>query len=159
MSKLIIVFIVVVIIGLGYWIFQPASTPEEIDDPEIIEQATIFDIVLADNNSEIIELSAVDGSDSSGEAYRLIRDGKLYHIVIADLPEPPEGNKYEGWLVYPDPLEFFSTGVMEKNDQGQWTLEYVGDSDSLKNYRATITLETIIDGIPEKHIIEGDFSN
>ena len=167
MSKIIIAIIIIIVIaGLGYWGYQLMTAPKEEakeESPTPKEDGImgdgILDMILADESSEVIDLEVVDGSNSSGKAYRLIRDGKLYHVVVANLPEPPEGNKYEGWLVVPDPLKFFSTGVMEKNEKDLWVLEYTNNQAFLEYYRVVITLETAVDLNPEKHIIEGDFSS
>ena len=120
------------------------------------EMITILELLIKDSDTEIISLKAVDGSTSSGVAYRLFKDNKLNHLVIANLPDPGNDNLYEGWLVQPDPLEFFSTGVMEKSKEG-WVLIFTGEEEFSDYYRVVITEETVVDSFPEKHIIEGDF--
>ena len=117
-----------------------------------------FLALLRDNeNAQQASLRAVDGSNSSGIAYRLWADGVLSHTVVVSMPDPEIGNVYEGWLVQPSPLRFFSTGVMEKNEKGEWTLEYMAKEEFPTFLRVMITKETIVDATPELHIIEGDF--
>ena len=79
------------------------------------------------------------------------------HAVVAFMLDPGINNAYEGWLVQPGPLQFFSTGVMEKNDKGEWVLEYTAQEEFPNFLRVVITKETIVDAIPELHILEGDF--
>ncbi len=130
---------------------------EEVES-DIKEEISVLNLVKQDNATELTDLKAVDGSNSSGTAYRLLKDGQLYHAVVASMPNPKDNNKYEGWLVQPSPLKFFSTGVMSKDENNMWILEYVSDQESPSYKRVVITEETKVDAIPEKHIIEGDFN-
>jgi hypothetical protein len=129
---------------------------EKKDMEEKEEMITILELLIKDPDTETTSLKAVDGSTSSGVAYRLFKNGEFNHLVIANLPDPENDNLYEGWLVQLDPLEFFSTGVMEKSKEG-WVLIFTGDEEFSDYYRVVITEETVIDSLPEKHIIEGDF--
>ncbi len=165
MNKLTFIFIIIAIIAIGAVLVMREGEPVETsleeqkkEETEDVEEKSILTMVKKDANSQKTDLVAVDGSDSSGTAYRLVKDGVLYHGVEASMPDPDGENKYEGWLVQPSPLKFFSTGVMEKNEDGVWTLEYsVGEEFPTYN-RVVITEETVVDATPEKHIIEGDFS-
>jgi len=127
---------------------------------EIVIEESLLTLLQKDLNIQTVKLLAVDGSDSSGTAYRLIDEDKsLQHAVVASMPDLPAGVSYEGWLVQPSPLKFFSTGVMEKNENGMWILEYNGDKmGAFPTYlTVVITKETKVDAIPEKHIIEASF--
>lgn len=112
-----------------------------------------------DSNVLVANLIAVDGSQSSGTAYVVREGGKLTHLVEASMPDPAPDNSYEGWLVNvsTSPFQFFSTGVMSRNGEGVWTLEYSVDNEYPDHNRVVITEETVVDEIPEDHIIEGDF--
>lgn len=130
----------------------------------MMKQGEILAMAMEDATSQIIELTAVDGSDSSGTAYLLAKDEVVYHAVTASMPDPSEGNVYEGWLVQAPPpdskaaIRFISTGVMEKDDQGMWQLEYTTDNSAFFSYTdVVITEETIVDATPEIHILEGSF--
>ena len=46
---------------------------------------------------------------------------------------------------------------MEKIEDGKWFLEYQANNEYPTYLTIVITLETIVDTTPEKHIIEGDF--
>lgn len=160
MNKIVLVIIILIVIVGGYFFLQnnkeTTDVPASVDD-ELTEEKTFIEFVLENEMTQIASLSAVDGSDSSGTGYRLIEKGKLFHVVLASMPDPEEGNSYEGWLVQPNPLKFFSTGVMEKNQDGLWILEYTTENEVPTYNRVVITEETIVDETPEKHIIEGDF--
>ena len=121
------------------------------------ESKTLLETLLETSETEKTNLLPVDGSNSNGQAYRLIKEDLILHSVVADLPDPQDGNSYEGWLVQKSPLKFFSTGVMKKNSDGKWILEFKKQDYSPNYNLVVITLETKVDEIPEKHIIEGEF--
>jgi hypothetical protein len=161
MKRLLVGALALVIIALGAFalFYSPQKTadttgPSRGDEEEV----HVADIFASENPASLsATLTAVDGSNSSGTAYRLSENGMLYHSVTATMPDPAAGNSYEGWLVQPTPLDFFSTGIMEKNAQGQWQLVYSAEETYPSHLRVVITEETIIDATPEEHIIEGDF--
>lgn len=142
-------------------LFPPATNPPfslvgESGEP-IEEQYPVLTALLNDEQSQAVSLEAVDESESSGTAYLLVVDGSIQHAVIATMPPPVEGNVYEGWIVQPAPLQFFSTGLMTSPELGVWILEYTADED-LPSYRTVvITEETVVDATPERHVIEGSF--
>jgi len=162
MKKSYIIILVIVLVILGGLYFGGAfekseeQKKEEQDLEKNMETVTILETLLSDPLTETTALLPVDGSGSFGNAYRLFKDGKLYHAVIAEMPDPAEGNSYEGWLVRNDPFDFFSTGVMEKKDD-QWVLFYMIAEEFPDHSRVVITEETVVDETPEGHIIEGDF--
>lgn len=173
LDKKIFIFIIIILIIIFAFIFynnkrktEEAEVEKQTDsagnEEEIIENDekinnSILTTILNNSTTEKISLAAVDGSNSKGIGYRLIKDGKLFHIVIAEMPKPIEGNNYEGWLVQLSPLKFFSTGVMKENSNGDWILEYESDKYQPEYNQVVITLETVVDATPEKHIIEGQF--
>lgn len=121
------------------------------------ENIDVLKLLETDPNSQKTSLVTVNGSNSSGTAYKLIKNGIFYHAIIATMPDPAPGNNYEGWLVRPSPLNFFSTGVMNKDKNEKWVLIYQQAGDVPANNRVVITEETVVDPTPEIHIIEGDF--
>ncbi|MAF43573.1 MAG: hypothetical protein CMI54_05320 [Parcubacteria group bacterium] len=158
MKKVIIIIVSVIVLGIIIFIARDSIFPGGQESFNEEEKPSILTIITSDINTQSAVLKVVDESDSSGIAYRLVKDGVLYHVVTAFLPDPQEGIKYEGWLVQPSPLKFFSTGVMKKNQAGIWLLEYNAEGSFSEYYRVVITKETVIDATPEAHIIEGDFS-
>lgn len=107
------------------------------------------------NMGQRVELNDVSGGISSGVAYVLRENGSLSHSVEAKLPTLETGLAYEGWLVSKTPtLKFFSTGIMKK-EGGMFVLSYQAEKEYLGYDEVVITLETKVDEIPEKHILEG----
>ena len=114
-------------------------------------------VSVMDNPDSLSEtLKDVSGGSGAGMAYVLRREGKLWHTVTANLPDPRTGTVYEGWLVNKKPtLKFFSTGVMEKQEDGAYTLSFMSDNPYEGYNFVVITLETEVDATPEAHILEG----
>lgn len=107
-------------------------------------------------NTKTGELMDVTGGNSSGQAYILRKETGLKHMVVADLPAPQNGLVYEGWLVKQGTeMEFFSTGVMERQYDGKYTLMYEDDERHEGFDFVVITLEEDVDATPETHVLEG----
>ena len=174
MNKIIIGTITIVVILGGLYLFfninsskidskKQESIEQKNTPPKITEEVPVVEEYLA----QIIDnpltkntiLKDVTGKTSTGTAYILRVDNSLTHYIQATLPDPKEGNQYEGWLVKKTPtLEFFSTGTMIKDDNGKYILRYgVDDFDNMtKGYNfVVVTEETVIDETPEIHILEG----
>ena len=96
-----------------------------------------------------------------GKATRDIEEEQFHHVVRASLPGiSEEYYYYEGWLVRPVPFEYFSTGDMVHNEDGEWVLEWFGEEN--KDYSSytevVITLEPRDENpAPDIHILEGRF--
>ena len=102
------------------------------------------------------KLSDVSGGDSTGVAFIERGNAVLNHGVAADLPELEGNNFYEGWLVKQQPeLEFFSTGDMILQTDGAYTIDFTSKFPYEDYNFVAVTLETIKDATPEKHILEG----
>jgi len=159
MKKIIILFIVAILIVVGVVMIQSPSQEEQEGPKEVIQQEVLsfLEALVVNSATQTADLVAVDESDSKGTGYRLVQDGNLSHVVVAIMPDPAEGNVYEGWLMQKEPLQFFSTGILEKNEQGIWQLEYTDEQEYPTYLRVVITEETVVDETPEVHIIEGDF--
>lgn len=106
-------------------------------------------------------LTDVTNGTSGGTGLILRENNELKHTVIADLPELEGLQFYEGWLVQQSPrLQFFSTGKMEKREDGSFGLSFITEdpntTEPFPTYNfVVITLEEVDDGQPERHIIEG----
>jgi len=95
-------------------------------------------------------------------ANRSYRSGQFIHRVEIETSDPATDKFFEGWLVKDTPeLTFFSTGQMQKIT-GKYVLEYQSTTDQSEYNQVVITEETEtngLDGIPETHIFEGEFTN
>jgi hypothetical protein len=172
MNKFLLVIVFFGLVGGGYFHYQNSQKSNLVvmedsvvgeavvegdnevkkDDP--MEENDFVAMVMESDGSLVGELEDVSGGSSNGVGYVLRGNGSLYHYVEARLPRLAEGLLYEGWLVSESPLEFFSTGVMEQVDD-VFLLEYMSEDERLGFNKIVITLETKIDAIPEKHILEG----
>lgn len=155
--NILIVFLVVLVGVLLY--MQLGSKSTMMQESEIEEESFMSEDGQADikenGNTLVAQLEDVSGGESSGMGYILREDGRLTHLVEANLPDPEEGYSYEGWLVSrEDGLQFFSTGVMNKVE-GKYVLNYSSQVPYEGYNEVVITLESVIDETPEEHIIEG----
>ena len=167
---------VIILAGLGYVIFRviqksntsPSNTitrefkPDtQTDQPSIAtEEALKEDIIMVkeEKGTLVADLIDVSGGNSSGVGYIHRTGNKLTHEVEATLPDPEGDSFYEGWLVNreTETTKFFSTGLMEKSSTGKYVLAYIGLADYPGYNFVVITLESIKDDTPEKHILEGE---
>jgi len=85
------------------------------------------------------------------------------HTLELNVSDPKPGFFYEGWLVKKPslPVQFYSTGALQKNNEGLYTLVYGAAVDERSEYdEVVITEETLANGLddkPEEHIFEGLF--
>jgi hypothetical protein len=156
MNKLLILIVIVALAAGALWLFFQGTSPKE-EARVIAPQKTRFQMSMEMPQAQRASLLAVEGSTGFGMAYRLFQEGVFSHGVLAEMPLPAPGSVYEGWLVQPSPLQFFSTGVMTQNEHGQWELEYTAAVDYPSYSKVVITQETLVDETPEAHILEGDF--
>ena len=109
-------------------------------------------------NVEEIELMSVGDYEGDGTATRSFENGQFLHEVIANIDDPAEGKFYEGWLVGGG--QILSTGELEKEDEGVYSLVFESDQDLTDRDQVVITEETLangLDGNPEDHVLEGSF--
>ena len=90
-------------------------------------------------NNTILSQSIINGY------YKGVEDAKTGSEVIAMLKEVLESS-------------LMTINEMEKDENGLWVLEYKADQGFHTYYRVVITEETVVDAVPEVHIIEGDFT-
>lgn len=124
-----------------------ANVAQSTEDVEISTQA--FEAAL----------SAVGNSHAEGAATSDYVDGTFRHLVVATLPDPPEGYFYEGWLVRSRPFDFFSTGeFIQHVDDLKWYLVYESEDDKRDYNKVIVTLEPNDgDPAPAEHVLEGVF--
>ncbi|MFA6131768.1 MAG: hypothetical protein WC702_01705 [Patescibacteria group bacterium] len=114
-------------------------------------------VVLAKQTTVVKSLSS---NLEVGAAERGIEKGILYHTIKVSLPEiNRETEFYEGWLVRQAPYDFFSTGEMVTDDDGDFVLEWAGEHSDIVSYdRVIITREARDDiAAPSEQVAEGVF--
>ena len=169
----IVIAVVLFILGGGYWFIQsnksgesevtvsPASSIQE--QPEAATSSSNtpnFEDVQINVGS--ITLKSVGNYTGSGTATRVFANGAFTHTVSASIEDPSTGKFYEGWLVNMSLTpKFFSTGKLIK-EGGVYKLTYNSDKD-YSNYNSVVVTEEAeangLDGVPEAHVLEGEFSN
>jgi len=107
-----------------------------------------------------IVLEAVGGYEGSGSASRKVISDTFVHSISSNLADPAEDKFYEGWLVKSGTTDFFSTGKLENLDD-RYLLSFSTDFTDQNEYdQVVVTEETLandLDGIPETHVLEGNF--
>lgn len=145
--------------------FGSDETSQEAEEssqtPEMVENNPdeLITLILEDENTQFTPLENLAGDGGLGKAYLLTTDEpKLYHYVEADLIAPADGQFYEGWLVNPTTNEYFSTGELQVNEEGNYYLLFTSDDLYDGFSKVVITSEQLNDGTPEQHILEGTFN-
>ena len=126
---------------------------------EVIENNNVNVAVAVEETQVEIEetdLFAVSNYTGDGTATRIF-DDEFNHTVTANIDDPADGKFYEGWLV--TGTSFFSTGELIKEGNA-FTLKYTSSEDQSAFNEVVITEETSangLDGVPEDHVLEGEF--
>lgn len=169
----ILIVLLAIILGGGYWLVQfnrqkeaevtITPVPETQDLPNAATGSTDTSSSQSIQVSvETITLKSVGNYTGSGTATRIFANGAFTHTVSASIGDPATGKFYEGWLVNMSLTpKFFSTGKLEKKGNS-YTLTYTSNKDYSIYNSVIITEEDEangLDGVPEAHVLEGEFSN
>src|SRR3989344_7966683 len=141
----------------GIWTLTKTQKKEAVSGT----QATITSTEVTDVDGTV--LTAASSYTGKGTATRRFDGEAFTHRVMADIADPQAGKFYEGWLVLGKAgdanFDFFSTGKLEKKNQ-QYELTFTTKEDYPQHTGVVITEETAslgLDGIPEAHVLEGQF--
>lgn len=138
---------------------QEAGAEAAPSDSIVIEtepELTLEDRIIENENTVEVALTDVSGGNAEATAYILRENGEIFHTVSARLPEPEQGEFYEGWLVRPFPrVSFFSTGKMQQLRDGRYFLSFNGEEEYPDFTEVVITIEAVDDQQPERHVLEG----
>lgn len=154
-----LVLLGLVAVGGWYWMtnrVEPEDVIEVGDNLEISEEVLerFRGMGEVSDTAERVELRPVEGESGFGVATREVMGGRLYHSVMADLPELGNDEFYEGWLI--DGERRVNVGKLIK-EKGGWLLEFVGDEGLVEYDLVVITLEVRDDKSPEKEVLKGTF--
>lgn len=107
---------------------------------------------------ETATLSDVAGGSATGMATRSF-DGETFLVTVAaSVSAPPAGQYYEGWLVSEvEQPSYLSLGRLDPFAAGQYAGVYSVSRPLLAHDQVVVTLETMDDGRPETHVLEGNF--
>lgn len=178
---ILLTVVLTVAVVLGYiFLFQPNEEEEEgevatteleseLATAEILtspEVAAVAEEVVEETQIEQVELVYLGEEEGAfgGIAKRGYSGDLFTHVVVADLPALGANEFYEGWLVKPGVVQFFSTGEMFARADGRfglvWEVELSDAPDDLAEHsEVVITLEER-DGNPAPsaiHVLEGEF--
>jgi len=130
---------------------------EDVSEPA--EETVVYthEVELPDVTGGVTIQGINTGGLSSGVAQSGYKDGRyMLYVEFDNLPEPINGSFYEGWLVQQDPLDFFSTGVVDQDENGVYIDTYTDDVDWNQSHDFyVLTLEPNDgDPAPADHIVE-----
>jgi len=97
--------------------------------------------------------------DAAGYAHASYNeeDGYVLHAKFSGLTDPQGDDFYEGWVVRQNPFAFWSTGKLEKGDDGSYINDITSSIDYSEYDFYVLTLEPNDgDDAPADHILEGD---
>lgn len=121
-------------------------------------------IITSNSSSELgvisqeTKIKSLTSSEEIGSATRGIDKGIFYHTVKVTLPSiDREKEYYEGWLLRQTPFDFFSTGEMVTNDDGDFVLEWAGTHDNVDDYNQVVITREVRDSnvAPGERVAEG----
>lgn len=150
----------------GYYIWQTARTS---NDMQITEENTnvlssteekleeTFNIQIPDD-VEKISLEDKKDQDATGIATRKYTDDTFIHSVLADLPDPADGEFYQGWLVKgEDEQEDIRKTSKLRIAKGGYLLEFEAGEDLTDYNKVIISKETTDDSEMEEIVLEASF--
>lgn len=161
---IIIGLLVILIGGLGYFLYTESKNTEGKNTNTV---ATTENINTGTSNAngdvitdrQKIQLSNVYDGKGAGTAEKKNVNG-TYTLTIAttDLPKPADDHEYVAWIEKKVPYSNIKAGVLEKESDGVYTLEFTSGTDygaylfvyvtsELKNQTGgTMTGDTILSG-------------
>ena len=168
-----IISVAIIFVGIIFILYAAFGVKKNVEE---VVQTDSGDVVIEILNNSVgdvkgsddyeqAELFAVGKFEGSGIARRGVGDNLFTHVVVADLPEIDTSTHfYEGWLVKPGIIQFFSTGEMCYRDDGKWGLVWEVDlddasSDLFDYSKVVVTLEEKDENPAPSvdHVIEGEF--
>lgn len=165
-KKTIIIIIAVVALLAGGLIFYMTNNNNESEVEEVTTSETETPPIEPEESVPALVYEAkgvledVSSSGSSGQAEASYYDDGTFNLAaeFQNLAPTSNGDFYEGWLVNQTTSEFFSTGMVQTNDNQGTFNEYMSSVDHLSaGYDFyVLTLEPDDgDPAPAAHVVEG----
>jgi hypothetical protein len=150
--------VLAILAGVIYW-RQTTQTEEQVPaEPQTLstEQKLEeqFNVTIPEN-VEKADLTDQTGGNAYGIATREYENDSFTLNILADLPEPTDGEVYQGWIAK-DSEESVSVGQL-RIAKGGWTLEFNSSTDFSDYNKVMVTEETALNSEPETTILEGSF--
>lgn len=136
-----------------------SATPPTIDDkaPVEIDDRDRF-MMMEDEMTYDFEGKLKDVADgqATGVAKAAFKEGTYYLLATFEgLPQPADGEFFEGWIVRSIPFSYISVGRVDRIN-GAYTNVYTSKQDLTGYAKYVLTLEPEDnDPSPAKHILEG----
>ncbi|KKQ74036.1 MAG: hypothetical protein US96_C0043G0007 [Candidatus Woesebacteria bacterium GW2011_GWB1_38_5b] len=163
-KDIVIGIVIVAILALViYWLRRP-ETPQITVLPSptpSIEQSieSVFNVDIPEG-LEKAELKPVGDVIGTALATRVFENSKFTFSVLADLPDPINGEYYNVWISQGAPddqsVKLTSLGKM-RVAKGGWMLEYQSNTNYPDYNSVVVTQESVSDSKPETRILGGSF--
>lgn len=153
--------VVAVLAGIVFLIRRNATPQLSVDSGPSVEErlSDAFNLEIP-ADVERAELADVSSGTGSGIATRDFDGTTFTHMILADLADPDAGAFYEGWLVRgeegDEDFDAIPTGRL-RVAKGGFMLEFTSTTDLSDYQGVVVTIETVADGTPEEHVLEGTF--
>ena len=160
------VIIALILLGLlaggiyaAYTFVRPKSST--LDSPNTVQNVESGSHYVG---SQIATLNDVSGGASAGAVTRTVSQNNVSFIVNATLPDPPEGQFHQAWVVNRDGA-VLSVGRLSQNQDGSFSLNTSYEFDPSETFTLDdmyntfiVTLEITDDDLIENSLLEGVFT-
>ncbi|MFA6522662.1 MAG: hypothetical protein WCT24_03675 [Patescibacteria group bacterium] len=169
---IVLVLVLLAAIGstISFFVFRGEKEEPELPVVEEITSEETSDVIVtqledADPQETLFQEADFSTANASGTAKRGITGDLFTHVIVAGLPAIDTATTYyEGWLVKPTTLEFFSTGEFFAREDGKWGLVWerktIDAPYDILDYRQVVITKEMRDGniapSPE-HLVEATF--
>ena len=178
---LFLIIMAVLIIGAGCSQMPEEEVVVDVVEEELIEEVVeeVVETEISDEMKmimsevsyaysgelkDVTDQKAIRGiittDETGGEAQAdYLNDKYMLIAEFENLPEPQDGDFYEGWVVRSDPFDFISTGkAVLENDE--YINRFLSEENWLDHTQYVLTLEPDDDNpAPATHILEGELEN
>lgn len=158
--------VVLVIAGLGFFLYRQSRNSQTEETVDITEQQQQEQEQRGQEVADRLNVEVPEGAEretfratgetqGAGLVSRIERDGQLAYSVAVDLPDPETGAFYEAYAVGEgDEREYLGRLRQAK---GGWLLDSSVGADTSEFNRIIITRESQDDRTPEEVILETQF--
>ena len=155
------IFVVIVLVLLGSWLWQRGSNPSEEPTQEEIQLESRVNKFLETSGVDLpagierANLSGPNDDNATGVATKREVNDDTEYTILAAIPDISAG-WYEGWLTDQDGSNPVSLGRL-RISKGGYILEKVSPSVWQDKLGVIVTQEQVIDKQPEEIVLEGSF--
>lgn len=163
--KLRDIVLAIIVVGLLLVLFQrlrDTSEEPQLSDNEVpIEdvEEKLEDILgrQIPDDVEKADLEPQAVVDGEGLVTREVEEDEVVLSVLADLPEPPNGEAYQAWASAGGDAQPVSIGVLS-SVKGGWVLDYTTTQEAENITEILVSREESVDSTPEEIILKATFN-